>query len=159
MTRLLQADYRCLVKIRLTDGTTRLIQNWQYLPLVWKGKNWNYLDFPIPSLTKDIGEDARSAILKLPNIGVAETGYFPIRDWIESGAIANAYFDIFIFVDSKVVTQHVLVVREQEISEADGSQGYINLTLRRPDDRMTLMMTRTLGYKEIGESVRVGLNT
>ena len=155
MSRALTSDYRCLAKIHLSDGTIRRIQNWQYIPLVWRNKTWNYVDFPIPPLAKKIGEDAQSVILTLPNISSGEHGYLPIRDWIESGNTFGAYLSIYIFNVSEIVTEHVFVVQEQEFDEDNGQEAQIKLTLRQPDDRWAQIMTRSLSHNEVGETVRI----
>lgn len=155
MARILISDYRCLVKIHLSDGTIRRIQNWQYAPLTYRGKLWNYIDFPIPPLAKKIGEDAQSVILSLPNISSGQHGYLPIRDWIESGTMFGAYLTVYVFNAAEIVSEHVFVVQEQEFDESGGQEDQIKLTLRQPDDRSAQVMTRTLSQNELGETVRI----
>jgi hypothetical protein len=151
--RQLKNKYQTLVRLQLLDGTVRLIQNWQPTPLVWRGNSYNYLDFPTPPLAKKIGEDAQSVILTLPNISVGQHGYLPIRDWIESGAIAGALFICYVFNDTGFITEHVFCVQEQEFDETVAS-AQIKLTLRQPDDKTVQVMTGVFSSRQIGEAVR-----
>jgi hypothetical protein len=148
-------EHRCLAVLRMLDGTARYIQNWQPDPLLWRGKYYNYFEFPLPPITKKLGSDVQSIELTLPNISAHDNGYLPIRDLVESERIAGAFISIYIFNSAGLVDEHVFTVQEQEFDEGT-SESVIRLTLRPPDSRQLNVNTRVFSDRELGEVVRVG---
>ena len=140
------------MQIKLLDGTTRYLQNWQIDPLVYKDKNWNYMPFPIPPFSRKMGEDAQTVQLTIPNLGAREHGYLPIRDWIQNGQISGAFLDFLIFNGSNLIVPHTFVVAEQSIESSRGnSTNEIKLNLRQPDDRRAVILTATYNNGNLGE--------
>jgi hypothetical protein len=148
-------DLKCLCEIRLTNGLVRRIQNWQGAPLTYKGKQWNYLAFPMPPLTQKMGEDAQSLTVLLPNVKSGEHGYLPIRDWCQDGSLLNAFVTFYIFLGSGIINQHVFVVAERIFDDSDlNESAQIQIRLRQPDDRYCRILTQSYNNSILGESAR-----
>jgi hypothetical protein len=152
MSRKVISKFRCLCEIKLTDGTVRRIQNWQYDPLIYKTKSWNYAGFVTPPFNKKIGEDAQSIQLTLPNIGSSQHGYLPVRDWVQNGSFSNAYIIFYLFVDDISISKHVFIVAERSFDDSSVDQeSIIKINLRQPDDRTALLLTQKFDHKRFGE--------
>jgi hypothetical protein len=143
-------QYKCLCLFRLNDGRTRYFQNWQREDkgiLSFRGKKYQYLPFPIPPLKREIGENASTISLELPNIGSSEFGYLPIRDWAQEKYIENALIRFEIFDGSNIITRHNFCVAERILKG-----NTIELRLRQPDDGFVRIMTGVYSYKDVGET-------
>jgi hypothetical protein len=153
MARLVVADFRCLLQIRLKDRTVRL-QNWTPQPLTYKGRLWNYAPFTIPPLARKFGEDAQTITFNLPNIGSSQHGYIPLRDWVQDGTLSRARIIFWIFTSGlNNPMEHQFVVAERIFDETNPSgKGMIQLRLRPPDDRDAIVLTPTITNAIIGET-------
>jgi hypothetical protein len=155
MSRKVISEFRCLCEIKLSDGTSRRIQNWQAAPLNYLNKQWNYLGFDFPSLSKKIGEDAQTIQMVLPNIGSSQHGFLPIRDWCQNGILAGAYVTFYLFVDNLLTTRHVFIVAERIFEESQGSS--IKINLRQPDARGATILTQKFTHAKFGELPQVAI--
>lgn len=145
----------CLVSVRLTDGRTRRFHNWNRDQtkeiLTFQNKNYKYFSFPVPPLNRTIGERAESVSLILPLVGASEYGYFPLREWIASGALSNALLEFTIFDFAATIYRHHFTVAEIVTTRSEG-QSVAELRLRQPDDRTSIVMTAVYNHKTIGDS-------
>lgn len=113
------------------------------------------MPFPIPSFSKEIGENAQTLQIVLPNLGSDREGYLPIRDWIRLGQLAGAFVTFYLFTDLGRA-EHNYRVAEQAFEDGSG-QAWVKINLRQPDDRDALVMTRTYTNADLGISARYAL--
>jgi hypothetical protein len=134
--------------LRLNDGRSRYFQNWDRdRDLLFNGHAHKYLNFPIPPLKRSIGEDAGTISLTLPNVGSAEFGYLPLREWAQQDFIENALLQFWIFIGDNILATYSFSVAERVFS-----QRVIELRLRQPDDGFARALTAVYDYNLIGET-------
>lgn len=142
--------YQCLATIQLIDGRVRRFQNWQRQPLYFNARKYVYFNFPLPPLTRSIGERAESVSLILPNVGASEYGYMPLREWAQGSELDNALITFDILDGGNTLYQHSFIVAERVFQSID-NRSTIELRLRQPDDRNATVMTAIYSYSNVGE--------
>jgi hypothetical protein len=145
------ADIRMLLQIRQRNGQAIRMQNWQYDPLTYQGKLWNYAPFPIPSIARKVGEDTQSISYNVPNISSSQHGAIPLRKMLQDGSLSRARVTFWIFTSESTKPLQLNTVIAERIFDDSQYRGQIQIRLRNPADRNARTLTAVASNDVLGE--------